>query len=92
MNSMSDEQIRIKWQFREKVLKSYYDMRLAGKKRLNRLKRFGGEWYNALTIKRKSETDEEYFLRRLLHYPIFFPVAEDGLPQSLARYFTEAGL
>ena len=89
MNSMSDEQIRTKWQFREKLLKSYYDMRLTGKKRLNVLKRLGGKCDNQFTFKRTWEPDEEYFLRRLLHYPIAFPVTEDELRQCVDRYFVE---
>jgi hypothetical protein len=89
MNTMSDEQSRIQWRFRGQLLKSYYDLRLAGKKRVAMLKRIKGKWDNSLTFRWKSIPDEEHFICWLLEHPIMFPETESELNQWADTSFTE---
>ena len=90
MSAKSDEQARIHWRFRGQLLKSYYDMRLAGKKRLSILKRLEGkldkwmEW-----TPRTWGANEEYFLFWLLEHRIEFPATENDLAQWSDNAFAE---
>lgn len=82
MNATSDEQAQIHWRFRGQLLKPYYDMRLARKKRLNIFKRFEGKWDKWMQwTPWSAQTDEKYFLGWLLEHSIMFPVTENELHQ-----------
>lgn len=67
LNAASEERERMGWRFRGRLLKSYFDLRLGKRKRINIFRRFEGYFINP------------HFIKRAVEAHIFLPADENEL-------------